>query len=320
MDKKKIQFFLKAIGILVFIYILSKIDYKIIFRQIASLKWQFLILTVILMVAEIIFRSLRWRVILSSLGISVSKMESLNLYWLGSFFSVITPGRFGELIKIYFLKNRGGSVFRSFFSILIDRLLDIFILLLFSFLVFLFFLKSVGIYMIFFTLILVVALVFIFLVINQNSFFHRIFGKLIQKIFPLDFSDYSHFTFKKLWEEIKGLKKKQVLYFFVYLAIGWLLYFSVKYTISLSLGLNLSFINLGIVSVLIILANTLPVSIAGLGTREAAIIYFFSLFGINKETALLFSLLVFSADMLIVCFGLIPYMKESALINKVKKI
>ena len=116
-----------------------------------------------------------------------------------------------------------------------------------------------------------------------------------------------------------SLKKEEITYFFVYLTISWAFYFLAKYTIALSLGLNLSFVNLTIVSVLIIMANILPISIAGLGTREAIIIYFFSLFSINKESALLFSLLILTTDIIINSFGLIPYLRESILINNFRK-
>lgn len=316
---KKLKIFLQILGILIFIYILSQINYPVLLKELKMLKWQFLILAFFIMIAEIIFRSLRWRVILSSLNINISLLESLSLFWLGAFFSIITPGRIGELIKVYFLKNKGAGIFRSFLSVVLDRLIDIFILLIFSFLVFMFFLKAVGIYMIFFAGILLAGIIFIFLIINEKSLFHRIFGKMIQKIFSVDLSNYNRFSFKKLWEGIRGLEKKQVFYFFVYLAASWILYFLAKYAIGLSLGIKLSFVNLAIVSVLIMLANTVPISIAGLGTREAAVIYFLGLFGINRETALLFSLMIFFVDILIISFGLIPYMRESALIDNFKK-
>lgn len=317
---KKIKIFLQILGPLIFIYILSRIDYQILFKEIKSLKWYFLMLTLVIMVAEVIFRSLRWRVVLISLGLKISKPKALSFYWLGTFFSMITPGRVGELIKVYFLKKRGLSAFRSFFSIVLDRLIDILVLLFFSVLIFTFFLRDIGSYLFLLGIIVLLAIILVFLIIDQRTIFHRSFGKLIQKIFPINFSDYNRFTFKKLIEGIKGLNKKIILYFSIYLIVGWVLYFFAKYTISLSLGLNLSFVNLVIVSVLVIIINILPISIAGLGTREAAIIYFFSISGIDKETALLFSLLILAADLIVISFGIIPYLKELTLINKIRDV
>lgn len=316
---RKIKIFLQILGPLIFIYILSKIDYQILFEEIKLLKWYFLVLAFILLVLEIIIKSLRWQVILSSLDIVIPKINCLSLYWLGLFIGIITPGRLGELIKVYFLKNKGHHVFRSFFSIILDRTIDILILLFFGLLIFFFFLKDIGIYIIFFGLILLLVIIFIFLLIDQRSYLHKITGQLIQKIFPVDFKDYSRFTFHKFWQGIKSLKKSQVIYFFIYLIIGWFLYFLAKYVIALSLGVDLSFINIAMISILVAIVTILPISIAGLGTREAAVIYLFGLFDLTMEAALLFSLLIFTVDILTISLGLIFYLRESSLINKTKK-
>lgn len=314
----KIRTFLQLLGPLIFFYILFKIDYQLLFKEAKLLKWYFLVLASGIVIIEIIIRSLRWRAILSALGINISKIDSINLHWLGTFVGIITPGRFGELIKVYFLKNKGYNTFRSFFSIILDRFFDIFVLLFLGLLVFFFFLKEASIYIIVLGLILLLIIIFIFLLIDQRSFISKFFSRIIQKIFPVDFADYSRFTFSKLWQGIKGLKKKEVIYFLIYLIISWFSYFLVRYILTLSMDLSLSFIDITIISVLVTLVTILPISIAGLGTREAAFIYLFGLFGLTMEIALLFSLLVFSIDLAIISFGLIPYLKESSLINRIK--
>jgi len=315
----KVKYFLQTLGPIIFIYILFQIDYQLLFEEIKLLKWPFLILATFFMIFEIAIKSLRWQCILSSLGIMISKGKCLNLHWLGIFVGTITPGRLGELIKIYFLKNKGYSAFRSFFSVILDRIIDIFVLLFFGFLIFIFFLRDIGTYMIILSIIFLLIIILIFLLFDQRSWLNKFFGKTIQKIFPVDFKNYSRFTFSKLWKGIKSLEKKQVIYFLIYLSIGWLFYFSSRYFIALSLGLDLSFVNISIISILVAIVTILPISVAGLGTREAAVIYLFGLFSLTKETALLFSLLIFTIDILAVSFGLIPYLKESFLIKNIKK-
>ncbi len=319
MSKKKIKIFFQILGPLIFIYILFKIDYQLFFKEISLLKWYFLILAIGLKIFEIVIRSLRWKIVLSSLNINISKIKCVNLHWLGTFVGIITPGRFGELIKVYFLKNKGYSSFRSFFSVILDRIADILILLFFGILIFFFFLKDVGIYVISIGLFLLLVIVFIFLLMDQKNYFNKLFSRLIGKFFSIDFKDYSHFTFSKLWKGIKGLKKKEVIYFFIYLIISWLVYFLARYAIALSLDLKLSFIDIAIISSSMALVSILPISIAGLGTREATAIYFFSLFNLSKEAALLFSLLVFTIDIFVVSFGLVPYLRENFFIKNIKK-
>jgi uncharacterized protein (TIRG00374 family) len=232
---------------------------------------------------------------------------------------VVTPGRIGELIKVYFLKDQGHSVFRSFFSVILDRIIDIFILLLLATLIFFFFLPEIGVYLVIFGAMLLIPIIFIFLLIDQRSYLHRVFGKLIKKLIPFDFNDYNRFDFNKFWQGIRNLKRGDTISFFVYLVAGWFFYFAARYFIALSMGLELSFVDVATISVLVAIVSILPISIAGLGTREITVIYLFGLFNINKETALLFSLLIFTIDLIITSLGLIPYLKESLLINRVKK-
>jgi len=317
-NSKKIRIFLQILGPLIFIYILFKIDYQLFFKEVGLLNWRFLFLATVLAFLLILIKALRWRIILLSLDINISKLKCVNLHWLGVFIGIITPGRFGELIKVYFLKNKGYNSFRSFFSVILDRIADILILLFFSLLIFFFFLKDLGIYIISIGFFLLLVIIFIFLLIDQRSYLNKLFSRLVRKIFLIDFKDYSHFTFSKFWKGIKSLRKKEVIYFFIYLVISWFIYFLARYAIALSLGLNLPFIDIVIISSSMALVAILPISIAGLGTREATAIYFFSLFNLNKETALLFSLLVFTIDILVVFFGLIPYLKENFPIKKGK--
>ncbi|MFZ5559776.1 MAG: lysylphosphatidylglycerol synthase transmembrane domain-containing protein [Patescibacteria group bacterium] len=315
---KKIKFFLRILGPIIFLYILSKIDYQLLFKKLGSLKWSWLILAFVLMILEIIARSLRWQTILNSLKIFISKINSLTLYWLGAFVSVITPGRLGEVIKVYFLKHKNYSVFRSLLSIILDRIIDILIILILGALISFFFVENVGLYVVVSGVILVLAIIFVFLLIGEETRVNKIFTRLVQKFFSIDFGKYGRFTFAKLWQGIKNLKKKDVVCFLLYLIIGWLFYFLARYIIALSLNLDLSFLAVSIISILATIVTILPISIAGIGTREAAIIYLFGLFGINKEPALLFSLLILTIDMVVISLGFIPYLKESSLINRAK--
>lgn len=315
----KIKIFFQILGPLIFVYILSKIDYGLFFKEVKSLRWSFLVFALITVLFLILVKSLRWRIILLSLGIVISRVTCLSLYCLGLFVGTVTPGRVGEVIKVYFLKNRGHSAFRSFFSVVFDRVSDILILIIFGFLVFWFFLKEIGLYVIFFGIITLLTLILIFLLINQKSYLNRVFSRLIQKIFLVDLTDYNKFTLTKLWQGLKNLNKKVIFLFSFYLIIGWLIYFLSRYFIALSLGLNLSFVDISVISIFISIVVNLPISIAGLGTREAAVIYLFGLFSLTKETALVFSLLVFIIDIIPVSFGLIPYLKENFSIKNIKK-
>jgi len=317
---KKLKYLLHLLGPVIFIYILFQIDFGLLKKELLNVNIYFLFLAVFFMIVQIILRSLRWQVVLKGVGIKLKLITSVSLYWLGMFVGVITPGRIGELAKVYFLKNRGENIFRSFFSVLFDRIVDVITLLLMGFLIFLFFLKDIGIYVLIIGLSLILFLIFIFLLIDKRSFLHKIFVRMIGKILPADSEEYSQFTFSKFWQSVKDIKKKQIFPFLFYLITAWLFYFTTRYMTSLALGLEFSFLEISVISALVAIVLILPISVAGLGTRDVSMIYLFSLFGLTVEIALLFSLLVFTMDLLVVSLGLIPYFKESSLVNKVKQI
>lgn len=320
MFKKRLKIFLQFLGPIILFYILFfKVDYRLLFEKAKTLQWHFLILAALGMVFEIVLRSVRWRAILTSLNIKISFLSSVSLYWLGAFVGVITPGRLGELIKVYFLKNRGHGVFRSFFSIILDRILDVLFLLFLGILVSFFFLKEAGLYIISLGVVVLAAIIFIFLLLDERSFLNRFLNPLLEKFLPGGLKAFSRFGWRKLWQGIKGLKKEQIFNFVFFFVISWIFYFFSRYLVALSLGIELSFLQVCLVLTLAALVTLLPISIAGLGTREISVIYLFSLFGLSKETGLLFSLLIFSADILTVALGIIPYLRESSLINEIKK-
>lgn len=324
MKSKHAKIIFRLLGPLIFIYILLQIDYRSLFQVVKSIKWLYLLLALVLILLEFLIKTLRWRVVLSSLGIFVSRICSLNLCWIGDFVGTITPGKVGELIKIYFLKNRGYSVFRSFLSIILEKIINVLTILFFGLLIYFFFLREIGFYITIISIILVIGVIFLFLLANHQillanhqSIIYKIFGKFIQKIIPENFN---RFTIKNLWHGVKEMNKKEIFYFIFYLSVSWSLYFYSRYMIARAIGLNLSFVNIFVISIVVTVVAILPISVAGMGTREAAIIYLFTLFNLSKETAVLFSLLIFATNTIIVSFGVIPYLKESILISKVKKI
>jgi hypothetical protein len=78
------------------------------------------------------------------------------------------------------------------------------------------------------------------------------------------------------------------------LAIGAnLIFFSQCYLLAIALGLSVSFLNVALTVALGSLVTLVPISISGLGTREAAMIAYMGTFGIAPAQALGFSLLVF---------------------------
>lgn len=72
--------------------------------------------------------------------------------------------------------------------------------------------------------------------------------------------------------------------------------------VAAALGLELGLLDLGWIRTAAALITILPVSVAGLGVREGALVLLLAPLGIEPAQALVFSLLVFAVTMLL--FGL----------------
>jgi len=68
------------------------------------------------------------------------------------------------------------------------------------------------------------------------------------------------------------------------------------------MDISINFITITLFMAISNLISLMPISISGLGTRDATLIYLFSLIGLNPETAVSYAFLVFIAFFL--CGGL----------------
>lgn len=82
-----------------------------------------------LMVAPfVVVRAARWRVVLRDLGIHIPLALASRLYAIGLYVATITPGQAGDAIKAWFLSRRGSSLALALLSCVLDRLFDILVL------------------------------------------------------------------------------------------------------------------------------------------------------------------------------------------------
>lgn len=318
MNKKKVySLSLRLVGVAVFLYIISSINFKLFLQEFFRINVVYLIFAFILMLAVVIIRSLRWRSILALLGIKIDRLLSIKLFWLGSYVGIATPGKIGEVIKIYFLKIKGYSSLKSLLSIVADRATDIFVVILVGLLVAIFYLHVLVTYVIILGLVFVLLAIFIFLIFYYRiilfGFVNKFFGSfLIQKF------NYHKISLESLRFEIKNLKVKYFAWVLFYLVLSWFLYFFSSYLIAQSLHIPISPLLVVVTVTAVTIVSFLPISIAGIGTRDITIIYIFSLINLSKESAIVFSLFILIIDLLTVSLGLIPYLKESSLIAKAK--
>lgn len=246
--------------------------------------WLIMALPVVAVVLGI--KSFRWRSIIIASGFRYKGISALKAYLAAFSIGVVTPGRLGELLKVYNLKKDVQDIdgIKAFKTVVLDRLFDMFFLGWFGTAGVLFYLKPFG------EMQALAAMLVAFLLASVMLFAGKgILGWITRK--PLKGNKIIGF----LTECVEGMTSKSSVLPWLYSAIAYAIYFAGIQFLFFALDIPINFIETGFIISLIGLILLLPISVAGFGTREAGLIYLLSLYGIGAETALSFSLLQFLA-------------------------
>lgn len=312
----KITKYLGLIGIILFFYIISKIDLNQVITIVSSANLFFISLSMIMLFCVIILRSLRWKTIIKATGFDIA-LKDCTLIWLkGYFLGGVTPGRVGDLFRAKFLTDKIGiSLGKSLLTAVIDRIFDILVIFGLSVLGILMISQLFGIVVFspHIAIILLVIFVFSLYILTNRNLTAKIFSPLINLFVPTRFKEKMGINFDEFYSGLELLKGRKE-HLFAAISVGTLSWLVVGYgcfMLALSLGLNISYwyllVSLAISSAVAIL----PISISGLGTREATFILLFSVINIVPEETISFSLLVLAWNLLPMLPGAILYVSKT---------
>src|SRR5262245_15160473 len=118
-------------GIVLLIILIWRIDFSDTVSLLKKISIPILVLVVLLNIPQIFMKAYRWRELLHSQRISFGIWPAFLSYFGSIFIGLLTPGRLGELIKaLHVSKDCNVSNARALSSVLVDRLFDLYALLL----------------------------------------------------------------------------------------------------------------------------------------------------------------------------------------------
>jgi len=303
----------KLIGLIILILILAfKINFKELILAIASIKLKYLLETTVILSIITVVNPYRWQYILKKLSIHYSFKKLFGFYYLTMLFGAITPARTGEIIsRIALLKKNAYPTDKSLVSIIVERVADLFFLLLFVYagaLVFFRFLRLEVFLIIAISLILII----LFLILIRKNFSRILLEKFFLIIIPQKFKSNWRVWFKKCLENLKKFCFRDYLVILLLTTLTWAVIFIAMNLLALGWGINtVPFFYLAISVALSNLVSLLPISISGLGTREAVLLGLLSFFNVSPEKIVSFSLSIFLINLIIICvIGLYAWLKE----------
>jgi glycosyltransferase 2 family protein len=253
---------LKCIGIALFLWILLRIDRAELWKSVALADVRLLLLGFGLFLLSHLTKAVRWHALVQSTGLKPTFGESWKIYHIGIFLGNITPGNLGEFGRAAYLKLHGVSLPRGLLLGLIDRLSDAIAMGIVA-------IAGVGI------LFGAEWLAFALLAAGAatvGSYLLR--GKKILQLLAIDL--------------------RPALVVTASTVASWVLYFAWTILVARSIGIDIGLPVLISAITLTGIITLLPVSPAGLGTREASFILLLAPYGIGNGQAVALSLLMFA--------------------------
>jgi uncharacterized membrane protein YbhN (UPF0104 family) len=112
-----------GITILCFWYISTKIDFSEAWKALLKANWWWLLFAVFFYTVSKLIASLRLNIYFRNIGLKLSELDNLKLYWLGMFYNLFLPGAIsGDAYKVIILNRSQQAPFKkTSAAVLLDR-------------------------------------------------------------------------------------------------------------------------------------------------------------------------------------------------------
>lgn len=289
MQRKAISWIIKIAGtILILLFLFSRIRFSTsdFLKVIYSVNpWYFLI-SLCGVVIILAIKSYRWKFLMAGEGVDYHALKALSAYLASFTIGIVTPGRIGEIARLYYVREDSGiDFYEAFKTVVADRIFDLTTLFVLGSSGVLFYINALGdLPAYIYGLLVLTAFIIMYLAV------WFILAYLLRSAY---FSRYNLLAFiRDTWYLV--INKRSVFCWLITF-IAYLVYFLTAGWIFNALHLFLSFIDVAFILSIMSLVTIIPISIAGFGAREASLVILLAQYGVSAEIALSFSLLQFLA-------------------------
>ena len=297
---------IRYIGIIPFVIILMKLDLSEIAEVFATIRTGYVCAALFLFIPLITVKAMRWKLLMEVQSIYYSLTDSITMYVAAIYVGVITPGRLGEFIKAFYLRQDGHPFGKALATVLLDKLFDYVPLLSFGVFGMLLFVNLFDE--------VVLTLGFILAGIIVVYFFKdstkRVLKYISSVFVPEKYKKDTETFFSDLWNSVKALNAAQVVLMTGLTLVGWVIYFVMMFLFAQSISIDIPFLYLAVCVSISAAVTLIPVSIAGIGTRDVTLIILFSYLGYSKESAVAFSIMMLFMYVVYGLVGLGAWLKK----------
>lgn len=287
--KLTIATFLSFAGIF---FSFSGINLEILFNEFKNVDYSGVVFSTLLLIFSCFIRACRWKILIDPIEkISIQKIFSSTM--IGYFGNGVLVFRLGELLKAYSIsKNSKIKTAQAFGTVIIERFLDLLMVLLLFILVipwFPFHNETIKLGIITFTIItLVISMaLFLFLKINLLSI------KFSKKNSKFKILEQSLKIVKNIYSSLKVIKNTENKLKLIFYSISlWSIYILITKIILISCGISLNIQNTIILFIIGSLSLGIPALPGSAGTYDASVKYgLMAIFMINSNKSLTYAIL-----------------------------
>lgn len=292
--KKTLTVLMPLIGLSIFAFIIYRTGPGRIWATLSGLAWKDLVWAPFLILAIMLVRGARWHYVIRSLGIEYGVARSATVWAIGFFASSVTPAKAGDVVRALYLRNdTGRSLGETFLTVFVDRLWDLgFVLAAGTVSAFVFSARYIRLPSAPLVAGGVIVLGICAAIATRRALVRALLKPLVSIMVPERFRDSLASNFHTFYDALRmhGSRPIRSVVMASYTLLCWGLIFTLAVYIAriLSLPVRASYIVL--IMPVVTLVELIPFSIAGLGTREATVIYFFSVVGAGAAEAVGFSI------------------------------
>ena len=280
---------LKLIGLVLLVWIMSTIDWEQATQTLLKLNPAYLLGYLVFFVAMMFVRTIRLRIALSKLGHQLAFIDCYVATLEPAFMGVVTPGRLGEFTRVGYMHANGVPMPKAIVVVIVERLIDIAVLLLFG---------AGGMVYIFAPassrfsggVVVALGLLLFFGAIHGYGNVLRYLQKYLGWILRWEPSFMTHHR-KALTSSFNIVMEQSAKPIFLISLACIAMNLTQIFFLAKAFGLQADYLVVLFAYAVATLISLLPISVGGLGTREATYIMIMGHAGILKEQALVFSLM-----------------------------
>lgn len=307
MKNTKLKFLFKvATSCTLIALILIYVDLSKTLHTLAEIKISYLIIPIVISFLQTAISTYKWKIILSIDGFAVRFTYLFKSYLIGHFVSLFLPTSIGgDIYRIAAVKNEVGDFSTGASSVIFDRVSGLYALLvLASTGSFAFLHSGITIWLI---LLVLSAPIFAYFFTKTKAIAKFRDGKFqaLEDLGKIIESQKSYISSKKL------ITVLIISIVFQSTAI------IINYVYCQALSIQIPFTHLWAIVPLVYLTDVIPLSINGIGVRDSAFVFFFTLMGYAAESALALSITLISMRYLIGMTGGVLLLRDFLLGRKI---